>query len=321
MRRQLPIDDIAALGDLDSFIWRTIVVAAAIVFLSPVVSDFQIAWSTFIPAIAAATMLLAGAWYYGAKRTEWRLSSALACTAQITIFAAVGAPLSYLAASVAAPLKDDALDAFDKALGFDWMALLGWLNAHPATLMVFRAAYFSMPAQAVIIVLCLAFTGRLTWLRVFVLSFMFAAIVTIAISAVLPAQGVWSHYGLHVVPSGVVPATKTSWPIFEGLRDGSYRKLIAAGAQGIITFPSLHAALVVILTIAMWPVPGLRWFGLAINTVMLAATPIDGSHYLVDILAGIAIASVSLATSHAIAWNMTTGSSPRVASSALVPGE
>jgi PAP2 superfamily len=322
MYSRLLINDAAALRDFDKIIWRVIAIVAAIVFLSPIVSDFRIAWGAFVPALAAAAALTAGAWYYGAKRAEPRLSSALACTAQITIFAAVGAPLSYLAASVGAPLRDDALDAFDKALGFDWMALLGWLNAHPTTLTVLRAAYFSMTAQALIIVLCLAFTGRLIWLRVFVLSFMFAAIITIGISAVLPAQGVWSHYGLHATdPSAIVPATKTSWPIFEGLRDGSYRKLVAAGAEGIITFPSLHAALVVILTIAMWPIPGLRWVGLAINAVMLMATPIDGSHYLVDILAGIAVANFSVATSYAIAWNAATGSPLPVASSALVAGE
>jgi membrane-associated phospholipid phosphatase len=62
---------------------------------------------------------------------------------------------------------------------------------------------------------------------------------------------------------------------------------MGAGSEGIITFPSLHAALAVILILAFWPVPISRWIGGALNGVMLAATPIDGSHYLADILAGI----------------------------------
>ena len=44
-----------------------------------------------------------------------------------------------------------------------------------------------------------------------------------------------------------MPAVSTSWPVFYGLRDGSYRMLVAIGSEGIISFPSLHAALAMIL--------------------------------------------------------------------------
>src|SRR5262249_54253832 len=40
--------------------------------------------------------------------------------------------------------------------------------------------------------------------------------------------------------------------------------------------------------------PGERWVMLGLNALMLAATPIDGSHYFVDVLAGIAVAGVAL---------------------------
>jgi len=316
------INDDAALRELDDIIWRTITLVAAIVLLSPIVSNFRIAWNSFYAAVAVAAALIACSWYYRVKRDEPRLSSALGCTAQITIFSAVGAPLSYLAASVNLSLRDEAFDAFDKAVGFDWMSLLWWFNAHPKIFEILRPFYFSMTAQAALIVLCLAFTGRLAWLRVFVLAFVFAATITIAISALLPAQGAWNHYGLHALdPSAVIPATKTFLPVFEGLRDGTFRKLVATGAEGIITFPSLHAALAVILAAAMWPVSGLRWVGLVINTAMLASTPIDGLHYLADIAAGIVIAILSLAASYIVTSSVIADSPLRVVTTRLVPGE
>ena len=83
-------------------------------------------------------------------------------------------------------------------------------------------------------------------------------------------------------------------PIYHGLRDGSLRALTGLTADGIITFPSLHAALAVIVVAALWPVAMLRWVFLALNAAMLAATPIDGSHYFIDVLAGIALAALSL---------------------------
>jgi membrane-associated phospholipid phosphatase len=143
-------------------------------------------------------------------------------------------------------------------------------------------------------VLCLAFTGRLLWLRAYMLAFVFAALVTIALSAVLPAAGVWLHYGLTEADARVVPVVSTVWPVFTGLRDGTLRALVALGAEGVITFPSLHAALAVILIAALWPIRVLRWPILVLNTVMLAATPIDGAHYLIDVLAGVAVAVLSL---------------------------
>jgi membrane-associated phospholipid phosphatase len=56
---------------------------------------------------------------------------------------------------------------------------------------------------------------------------------------------------------------------------------------------------------AFWPVPVARWFSAVINSLMLAATPIDGSHYLVDILAGVAIAVLSLVAARMLVTRMT----------------
>src|SRR5262249_43347877 len=99
----------------------------------------------------------------------------------------------------------------------------------------------------------------------------------------------------------VLPTVSTSWPVFHGLRDGSFRALVAVGSEGIITFPSLHAALAVILIIALWPIRMLRWVILVLNTVMLVATPIDGSHYFIDVIAGIAVAVLAVLAARACA--------------------
>jgi hypothetical protein len=294
------VSEVSTLHSLDKVIWTIIGLVAAVVVLSPVVSDFKIDWRSFSLAFLATNALFGGSWFYRTVRPDPRLSSALGCSAQIMAFSAVGAPLSYLAASAGFPLHDRAFDAADKALGFDWTALLTWFNAHATFIVIFRAIYLSLTIQATLIVLTLAFTGQLARLRIFVFAFICAAIVTIAISCVLPAQGVWSYYGFGEHPSYVLPVSHTSWPLFHGLRDGTYRQLVAEGAEGIITFPSLHAALAVILCVVAWPNHWLRWLIIPTNVAMLVATPIEGSHYIVDIIAGIAIAGLSVAAGLAV---------------------
>ncbi len=55
-----------------------------------------------------------------------------------------------------------------------------------------------------------------------------------------------------------------------------------------------------ILIAGLWPLPVLRWLGLALNIVMLVSIPIDGGHYFTDVLAGLVIAWLSLAAAKAV---------------------
>jgi hypothetical protein len=292
----------AVLRRLDHLIWTLVAIVAAIVLAAPLLSRFHIEWPAFAAPIGACLAMVGAAWFYRRWREDARLASGLESTAQVVAFAAVGAPLSYLAASANLPLQDHAFDLMDRALGLDWRALLDGLNSSPALYKPLRLIYLSLTLQMTIAVLCLAFSGRLLWLRIYTLTFIIAALATIALSVVLPAVGVWPHHGLTAAVSPhIMPAVDTSWPVFQGLRDGSFRALVAIGSEGIITFPSLHAALAVILIAALWPMPVLRWVTLGLNTVMLAATPIDGSHYFIDVFAGVAVAIFSLVAARAIA--------------------
>lgn len=310
--------DAQGLRRLDGLIWAVIALVAAVGLTAAQICGFSIIYGSFAAPGLLCAALAAGACFYRNRRNEPKLASALETTSQLMAFSAVGAPLSYVAASTGFPLRDRLFDGMDRALGFDWLALLGVMKRWPELSALLHIAYLSLMVQTAVIVLLLAFTGRLAWLRIYLLAFILAALTTIAISAVLPAEGVWLHYGLSA-SAGPLPASHSSWPVFLGLRDGSYRTIVAIGAEGIITFPSLHAALAVILVAAWWPVPTARWIGIALNTLMLIATPTEGSHYFVDVFAGIAVACASLFVARAIVQR-AHAATPASIESGLVPG-
>jgi membrane-associated phospholipid phosphatase len=285
-------DTTAALRFADYLIWATIAAVALIVAAAGTIGPFHIDLPSYLRVGAACMAIMVIAGFYSRFRPDPKIASALTGTAQLAAFAAVGAPLSYIAASAELPLWDDSLVVWDRDLGFDWMAWLAAMNAHPTLHLAFRFAYLSFTLQATITILALAFTNHLTRLRTFILGFMLATFVTIAISALMPAQGVWGqlHLAANNYPN-IDPATQsTHLAVFHGLRDGSFRTLMALGSEGIITFPSLHAALGLLFMVAVWPVPYLRWAMIALNVLMIAATPIDGGHYFSDVVAGLAIA-------------------------------
>jgi PAP2 superfamily len=311
--------DAAGLRQLDGIIWAMIGAVACLVLASTALSDAHMAWRSFLVPGATTAALAAGQWFYQTSRPDPRLAGALGSTAQIVAFAAVGAPLSYIAASFNFPLYDRWLDAADQALGLDWFGLLAWMDSHAAIRPLFRAIYLSLMPQTLVVILVLALAGRVTALRIFVLAFVFAALVTIAISALLPAEGIWLLHGLKSADAATLPVSHTSWPVFLGLRDGTVRMLAGFGAEGIITFPSLHAALAVILIAAFWPISALRWPIAAINSLMLVATPIDGSHYFIDVLAGIAVAALCLTAARALGTRLSGQPQAALAPTA-VPG-
>ena len=307
----------AGLRRLDGIIWSLVAGVAALALIAGVFGGLTVALKSYAAPASICLLLKLGACYYRNRRNDHNLASALESTAQVMAFAAVAAPLSYVAASAAMPLQDAALDSMDRALGFDWKWLLEVMHRWPEFFEFMRVIYLSLSVQMTAVVLLLGFTGRLPWLRVYMLAFIFAALVTIAMSALFPAEGAWLHYGLKS-GAAAMPVSHTSWPVFFGLRDGSFRLLMAVGSEGIITFPSLHAALAVILVAAFWPVPIARWLGVSINSLMLAATPIDGSHYFVDVLAGVGIAVLCLAAARTLVTRLVVPPAA-VASRELAP--
>ena len=307
------------LAQADRLIWAAIAAVAAIVFAAPLVSDFRIDWWSFAPPAATTPLLAAAAWFYRQRRPDARLATALGGTAQVMAFAAVAAPLSYLAASFNLPLIDAALVAGDRVLGIDWLVLVAWMNAHTTLHAVFKLAYYSFAIQTTTTVLALAFTGRLMEMRTFMLAFILSAIVCIIISGLLPSQSAYFFLFKRGEFFDIPPLLLSEQPVLEGLRDGSYRLLTGITAQGIINFPSFHAALGVVFMTALWPVRVLRWVGVIINGMMILATPVDGGHYVVDVIAGIAVAIICIIAARQIVAGVISRRTPAASGAIKTP--
>lgn len=278
----------------DQAIWLLIAAVAIAVGMSAIFLDVTIVWNSYWTPAITCILLLVAAWLYRALRRDRNIAAALEGTCQLTAFTAVGAPLSYIAATANRPLQDSTLAAADKWLHLDWMALLAWMNAHPSLHLVFALAYASFVPQTVLVLMALSMTGLSHRIRQLLLTFIVTTLVTIAISALFPARGAWAHYAITPTDHPAIsPVTREiHLGILHGLRDGSFRLLTGMNSEGIITFPSLHAAIALMFIVALWPVPVIRWIGLVVNVLMILATPIDGGHYFIDALAGLALAAL-----------------------------
>ena len=277
----------------DAAVWITIGVIAMAVIGFGLLGPFELDFSSFLVPGVVTALLAAGGWFYRSVRHDPRLGAILSSTAHIVGFAAVGAPLSYIAATAGFPLQDAALEAIDRHIGVGWAQLMTFVSLHPGLQLVLSFAYSSFALQTLMTVLALGIAGQLTRLSSFIAAFVATTLVIIAMSAVCPAAGPWLFLDIQPASAnGFLPASSTSWPAFLALRDGTLHTVYGIRSEGIITFPSLHAALGVLFPLALWRVKGLRWLALGLNILLVIATPAYGSHYVVDVIAGILIAAV-----------------------------
>ena len=294
---------------VDRGIWLTIAAVALIDIMAAVAGPFTIAWGNLGILAGVSAVLVAAGYYYRHIRRDERIALLFICNVQIMSFAIVSAALSYVAASAAFPLWDASLTAWDARLGFHWADWLSVMEAHPSWHLILRIAYMTLIAQPVVFIVILAAANQLMHLRIVLVSTIMTILTVIILATFFPAAGPGLHsIGPVAVTTGFIPASWDSWPILEGLRNGTYRQLFTADADGIVTFPSYHAAAGLLGIFAMWPVKFARWFSLILNVAMIAATPVDGGHYIVDVIAGLAVAG--------LAWTAATWI---IARSAAVP--
>ncbi|WP_338329099.1 phosphatase PAP2 family protein [Sphingobium yanoikuyae] len=65
--------------------------------------------------------------------------------------------------------------------------------------------------------------------------------------------------------------------------------------RGIVSAPSFHTAAAVLYIAAGWRIAALRWPIVALNAAMLLSTPVEGTHYLIDMILGLGVALTALA--------------------------
>jgi len=249
--------------------------------------------------VAIAAVLLAVA--YGHRRVKGELADpklvfSLGTIGQVILTCAIVGPLSYVAGKLNWPLEDGALLAIDRALGLDPEPIARYVNDHPWLATCLARAYGLIKFPLLGIPVVLALTARYVRLQLFMIAMSLALAVTITISAVVPAIG--TYYALHL-PAAHFPEINTA--VYAGqlrdilaLRDGSLDQLRLFSLSGIVSFPSFHAASAVLYMWALWPVRGLGGLAAALNLLMIAATPVIGAHYIIDVAAGIALAAASI---------------------------
>jgi hypothetical protein len=220
-------------------------------------------------------------WIYGYCGRDRRLAEAGHFAALWIAFSLVGCIFTYLAATIGMPLRDGEFVAISQALGFHWLAWSDAIWSHRWIHLLFSAAYGSFLPQIIGSIVYFAHTRQtsrnieLIWIA------MLSLIITTIISGLLPAVGPYVH----------LSGGKTVYlAVINILRTGRAYTFALDDLTGIIKLPSYHAVMLVIFVYVHRP-PSRSFVPIAmLNALMLFAIPSEGHHYLIDVIAGAAVA-------------------------------
>jgi PAP2 superfamily len=208
--------------------------------------------------------------FYTYLRPDVRIATLMHAVA---MFAATATPVSifyYVALGWNQPLVDAHLAAADRALGLDWVSVYKWVIARPPVQLALSLAYYSLLPQTIVLIFALNFlgeTGRcweIPWLL------LVAGIVAIPFAIFAPAVGTFGYYHMN--------EKEPYLPIIEGLHSGTLKTLDFKTMQGVVTFPSFHAASAIMLAYAARGTRFLFPLFVVLNALMFLATvPLEGT--------------------------------------------
>ena len=205
----------------------------------------------------------------------------------------VGALASYPVAALSHGFADGMLQRSDAALHFNWLAWYKTVAAHPLLQMCSRSAYAMIYISPAVLLGWLSWTDQRREAHDFTAAVGISAGVTLIGFYFMPAVGPFSY--LWHGPFVYLPVSDLWQPqLIPQLRAHLVHEIDLGHLVGLVSAPSFHAAAAVLLITFSARQPRIRIPLIAINVAMLLATPVEGTHYLTDMLMGALVAGGSI---------------------------
>lgn len=226
-----------------------------------------------------------------AAYTQWRGFKPLHDAALLAMWATfcfgLVSILIQMAARTPFPLEDARLYRFDSLLGFNSYTIVRLSQSHRILDSLLSYSYKAGLPFIVAALLVPPLCHKADSAKRFVFSMIFAAFITAALFAFVPAAGPW-------MVDGIRPSAEQS-------TSQSYLSLLKSSAEvpvdysriAIVSFPSFHVILAILCGITFWNIRHARFFAAILTVLICISTLTTGWHYLIDVLAGLPIAFLS----------------------------
>ena len=199
-------------------------------------------------------------------------------------------PLVQIAARSPAPLVDAALGDMDRQM-FQTVTVVVWMHHFPRLVMASQVVYHMLWPFALVALFLPTLCGHARDVRRYLLAGTISLFVCLSLFALWPAVGPWT---VEAYPPGKLQAQ--IGPYLWALK----AQVVPSGPelQEIVAFPSFHTVLAILSAAALWRIRKLRAVSTGLCVAICISTVTTGWHYVIDVIAGVAVAALS----QALAW-------------------
>jgi membrane-associated phospholipid phosphatase len=204
---------------------------------------------------------------------------------------------NHLTMASARPYADASLAQADALLGFNWLGYCLWIDHHPIIANAMELTYTGLSTYSTIAFFAINFLCRIEDATNYLKLFLITATTSMIVGAYFPAKAAAlfyrpdAHLFAHTNPyAGAYHVTA-----LRALKTNPQLVLDLQSLPGLVTFPSFHTAMGLIIIWSCRRNWALFAGALLINGLMIASTPLYGSHYMIDLIGGGAVAALAIA--------------------------
>lgn len=260
------------------------------------IGHFHIDWPGYIAFGLVTTAMAAGGVFYAKVRKDERLSAMLFATAFLLAFSNLASVLNYFLLTVAGRPIDGFLAGIDRDIGVNWPDLIVWASQHRLINLVLMLVYGCVLPQVAMLVPLLGWQSSIKRIYSFCLAMTVATVIAMGFWTIFPSFGAITVYTLPHALLAHTPLALDPHYAHELLQ------LLANGPglispkdlKGLIGFPSFHAVLALLVTWYARDLKYVRWPIIITNTLVIIATPIQGGHHVIDVIAGFGVTAISI---------------------------
>jgi membrane-associated phospholipid phosphatase len=193
----------------------------------------------------------------------------------------------YAAALGGRPDMSNVFVAADYAFGFDWPAYCDAILSHRAVAVAMSTSYVQILTEALALTMLFIILDRRDRMVEQAMIAVLCYVMATVLCSLFPTQTAPTAYGR--------PDLIFDHPLVDqiaGLLSSSTVQIETI--LGTISFPSLHASGALMLIYLSRGIKWLFWPMLPFNAVVIAATPVFGGHFFVDVLAGAGIFMIAM---------------------------
>lgn len=282
-----------ALKTLSQANWVTVAIGCLIAITILTISGFNVAVRSAGPLAFLTATLISTQIFYTQYRSDERIAGICGLLAVLIAASFLAAIISHTGLRLGFSYVDRAFSEADRMLGIHAPTIVLKIAEYPAFASVLGVLYSSAMPICFVCGLALVASGKTAMAYEFAFYFVFCILMASTISIFFPALGSTVYHGIENtagLPSG---AGNFHLATVEYFRNDASAMFDLAKVDGIVTFPSFHMVMALLVPLALRETSFLFWIAALWAFLVTISAIVIGGHYVIDLLGGAVICATA----------------------------